>query len=171
MAGTSFLGTPLLLPPPSATSKPLRHHPTIKMSLNPNPIAALTKLLWGQSLPPNLLISTARSAWSSAWHLMMSQLAPSDPRGGYTRPASQFRRPAADPSLSRRNLHLYVGLPCPWAHRTLIVRSLKGLENPSPSQSPPPAPTDPGNSGIALSPTGIRISLFLAWIRPMGVKP
>ena len=25
--------------------------------------------------------------------------------------------------------HLYVSLACPWAHRTLILRALKGLEN------------------------------------------
>src|SRR6266850_1285264 len=25
--------------------------------------------------------------------------------------------------------HLYVSLACPWAHRTLIMRSLKGLED------------------------------------------
>ena len=25
--------------------------------------------------------------------------------------------------------HLYVSLACPWAHRTLILRSLKGLES------------------------------------------
>ncbi|GMP90579.1 hypothetical protein CsSME_00041638 [Camellia sinensis var. sinensis] len=62
-------------------------HVSPRMSLNqqqppnPNLLTTLTKLLWGQSLPPQLLISTVRSTWSAAWHLMMSQLAPSDPTG------------------------------------------------------------------------------------------
>ncbi|KAG8370838.1 hypothetical protein BUALT_Bualt13G0025000 [Buddleja alternifolia] len=127
MPHTSFLGPPLLLPPPSSAANSRGHPTAVKMSLNQNPITTVTNLLWGPSLPPNLLISTARSAWSAAWHLMMSQLAPSDPAGSYTRPTSQFRRRTATvaPPL---HLHLYVGLPCPWAHRTLIARALKGLE-------------------------------------------
>ncbi|KAK3193457.1 hypothetical protein Dsin_024767 [Dipteronia sinensis] len=94
-----------------------------------NPVTLLTnitKLLWGTSLPPGLLISTVRTAWNSTWQLMMSQLAPSDSSGNYTRAASKFPL-QYNPTATK--LHLYVGLPCPWAHRTLIVRALKGLED------------------------------------------
>lgn len=98
----------------------------------PDPLTAAARLLWGGSLPPQPLVAAARTAWSAAWHLMMRQLAPSSrSSGSYSRPASDFptvpqqyhRLPP--PSL---RLHLYVGLPCPWAHRTLIVRALRSLE-------------------------------------------
>ncbi|RZC68850.1 hypothetical protein C5167_032093 [Papaver somniferum] len=102
-------------PPPAASSSPL------------DVVTNITKLLWGKSLPPQLLISTVRLTWNSTWHLMMSQLAPSDPSGSYSRPVSQFR--AKSISSIPPKLHLYVGLPCPWAHRTLIVRALKNLDD------------------------------------------
>lgn len=128
-----------------------------KMSLNPrefpNPapkppsssssslLTALTALLFGPSLPPGLLVSSVRSAWTAAWRVMMSQLAPSDPSGRYARPASRFRLAGA---VAPRpgGLHLYVGLPCPWAHRALVVRALKGLE-----EAVPVSVASPGADG------------------------
>ncbi len=90
------------------------------------------------------LIDFARFVWKTIWHLMMSQLAPTEKTGSYQRPESSFRNRIGSndypPQMSR--YRLYVGLSCPWAHRTLIVRKLKGLEDaialslviPSPSQ-------------------------------------
>jgi putative glutathione S-transferase len=54
--------------------------------------------------------------------------------GRFVRQASQFReRVTADGSSGFRaepgRYHLYVSLACPWAHRTLIFRKLKGLED------------------------------------------
>ena len=54
--------------------------------------------------------------------------------GDFVRPQAQFRNRvtvdgsgghAAEPG----RYHLYVSLACPWAHRTLIMRRLKGLED------------------------------------------
>ena len=53
--------------------------------------------------------------------------------GKFERQASQFRNtisaePGAQYSPQSGRYHLYVSLACPWAHRTLIFRKLKGLE-------------------------------------------
>ena len=53
--------------------------------------------------------------------------------GRFVRPESQFRRfvTADGPSGFRAEparYHLYVSYNCPWAHRTIIFRRLKGLE-------------------------------------------
>lgn len=129
--------------------KPSSRRVSPRMSVQQNPssiLSNITTLLWGQSIPPQLLISTARFAWTSTWRLMMSQLAPSDPSGGYTRPASQFRANFNSSQYSLKksgSLHLYVGLPCPWAHRTLIVRALKGFE-----EAIPISIASPGTDGL-----------------------
>ena len=47
--------------------------------------------------------------------------------GAFVRQASKFRGREIDPVAGR--YHLYVSLACPWAHRTVILRRLKGLEN------------------------------------------
>jgi putative glutathione S-transferase len=56
------------------------------------------------------------------------------PRGAFVRPESAFREHVtADGSsgypAEAGRYHLYVSLACPWAHRTVIVRRLKGLED------------------------------------------
>src|ERR1019366_5406353 len=60
--------------------------------------------------------------------------------GHFVRPATRFRNwvtpdGSAGPSgaagfaAETGRYHLYVSLACPWAHRTIIYRKLKGLEN------------------------------------------
>jgi glutathionyl-hydroquinone reductase len=85
----------------------------------------------GKSLPPNLIIILGKFVWTTLWQIMMSKLAPRDRTGAYLRPASEFHHHIGDeqyPAAIDR-YHLYVGMSCPWAHRTLVVQVLKGLEN------------------------------------------
>ncbi|TDK46762.1 glutathione S-transferase family protein [Antarcticimicrobium luteum] len=73
-------------------------------------------------------------AWQSGW------IDTSKTGGRFERAAAQFRNwvtPDGSPgpggvggfAAQSGRYHLYVSLACPWAHRTLIFRALKGLED------------------------------------------
>ena len=56
------------------------------------------------------------------------------PEGEFARQPDRFRQwiadePEAEFPPERHRYHLYVSLACPWAHRTIIMRKLKGLED------------------------------------------
>ena len=79
------------------------------------------------ALPPGLIVRTGKVVWNTMWHVMMSQMAPRSKEGAYTRPESTFRSQEIVPEAGR--YCLIVGMSCPWAHRTLVTRALKGLED------------------------------------------
>lgn len=62
--------------------------------------------------------------WQDRWY------GTENTKGHFEREQAQFRgRIARDDSAEKGRYHLYVSLACPWAHRTLVVRGLKGLED------------------------------------------
>ncbi|BAU64031.1 Glutathione S-transferase domain protein [Stanieria sp. NIES-3757] len=86
-----------------------------------------------KSLPAKYIVRLGKFVWTTMWQIMMSQLAPPSREGEYLRPSSQFRNfinseenNLYPPAIGR--YRLYVGMGCPWAHRTLVTRVLKGLE-------------------------------------------
>lgn len=63
----------------------------------------------------------------------MSKREQEDSQGKFIRPSTTFRNwiradGSSDYLPEAGRYHLYVSLACPWAHRTLIMRKLKGLD-------------------------------------------
>jgi glutathionyl-hydroquinone reductase len=56
--------------------------------------------------------------WRDGWYL-------SDAEGAFQRPQTRFRNRPTEIVAGR--YHLYAAWACPWAHRTLITRALRGL--------------------------------------------
>ncbi len=97
------------------------------------------------SLPPGLIVRLGKTVWTTMWQVMMSRLAPTDKSGAYTRPASEFRGAIGGdepypPAAGR--YRLIVGMGCPWAHRTLVTRAIKGLEAAVPVWPVSPSPDE-----------------------------
>src|SRR5271155_486162 len=82
-------------------------------------------------IPQKLRVKRRTKAFCMASH-EMDQHRQADPDGRFRRQDAQFRSTISKdgpfPPEKGRYL-LYCALICPWACRTLIVRSLKGLED------------------------------------------
>jgi len=73
--------------------------------------------------------------WHKGWY-------DPDKRGAFQRPATKFRnRPAA---ITANRYRLYVSYACPWAHRAIIMRSLRGLADALPMTVMDPKMGDDG---------------------------
>jgi glutathionyl-hydroquinone reductase len=91
--------------------------------------------------------------WRSGWY-------DPDDHGAFRRPKTRFHhRLGADGSTAfaaeSGRYHLYVSHACPWAHRTMIVRSLTGLEQVLPVTVVDPRMGDDGWSFAATEPDPI----------------
>ncbi|KAF2728984.1 glutathione S-transferase Gst3 [Polyplosphaeria fusca] len=65
---------------------------------------------------------------------ILNWVAPGDKSGEFKRQQSVFRsfienKPGAEFPAEKDRYHLYISYACPWAHRTLIVRNLMGLQD------------------------------------------
>ncbi|KAH7417955.1 putative glutathione S-transferase omega-like 2 [Cadophora sp. MPI-SDFR-AT-0126] len=75
---------------------------------------------------------SSKSVVKMAADKITNWVAPGDKSGEFKRGQSQFRnfiKKGGEFPPEKGRYHLYVSYACPWAHRTLIVRQLKGLQD------------------------------------------
>ncbi|KAI0479009.1 glutathione S-transferase [Xylariaceae sp. FL0804] len=134
---------PTLLPRP-APSRAAHHHyhhhhryhqvarPVATSSSLPFPsFSGIARQQWPQLQQQQLQQSRKMS---STGFKVTDWVKPGDTSGEFKRQTSSFREwisaePGARFPPEKGRYHLYVSYACPWAHRTLIARKLKGLED------------------------------------------
>ncbi|EEQ91044.1 glutathione S-transferase [Blastomyces dermatitidis ER-3] len=93
-----------------------------------SPISSATVAAAATSPPTTRNMATGNDQPITQWTSLL------DPTGEFKRGQSAFRNwisrePGARFPPEKGRYHLYVSYACPWAHRTLITRKLKGLED------------------------------------------
>jgi len=69
------------------------------------------------------MVSLIDGKWSD------TPIATMNKSGNFIRASSTFRNTIKKEDAEKERYHLYVSYACPWAHRTIIVRNLKKLED------------------------------------------
>lgn len=107
---------------------------TVAASLDPDSNAStnqgfrILERAGGLLLPQPLLVKTTKTAWRAAWKTMMTELAPQEKGGAYSRPKAAFTGELASSSLEEAGRYrFYLGNACPWCHRVLLALVLRGL--------------------------------------------
>lgn len=85
-----------------------------------------------------------KGEWKRGWY-------ESDDKGAFVRPDAQFKKCREHPP-ERNRYHLYVSYACPWAHRAMITRAIRGLEDAIPMTVVDPKMSDEGWSFAADEP-------------------